>query len=171
MLPCHASAPGPQQISWAKHRGVLPLHSFSQEVLVLNLHINCFIVVAFLIIQGKLVIPEVQAEDGGFYICNVTSAASEHAASALLNVTGLVPRFGQSPVSYQTFPQLQDAFLNLELSVSFRPEAGAGLILYNGNTDPDTQDFISLGLASSVPELRYNLGSGVTVVRAQRPVR
>ena len=133
--------------------------------------INCFIVVAFLIIQGKLVIPEVQAEDGGFYICNVTSAASEHAASALLNVTGLVPRFGQSPVSYQTFPQLQDAFLNLELSVSFRPEAGAGLILYSGNTDPDTQDFISLGLASSVPELRYNLGSGVTVVRAQRPVR
>ena len=133
--------------------------------------INCFIVVAFLIIQGKLVIPEVRAEDGGFYICNVTSAASEHAASALLNVTGLVPRFGQSPVSYQTFPQLQDVFLNLELSVSFRPEAGAGLILYNGNTDPDTQDFISLGLASSVPELRYNLGSGVTVVRAQRPVR
>ena len=151
---------------------MLPQDSFSQEVshLFLYTYINCSIAVEF---QGKLVIPEVQAKDGGFYICNVTggSAASEHAASALLNVTGLVPRFGQTPISYQTFPQLQDAFLNLDLSVSFRPEAGAGLILYNGNTDPDTRDFISLGLVSSVPELRYNLGSGVTVVRAQRPVR
>lgn len=47
-----------------------------------------------------------------------------------------------------------------------------GLILYNGHKrNEPNNDFISLSLSNAVPVFRINLGSGVTVLRADKPVR
>lgn len=55
--------------------------------------------------------------------------------------------------------------------ISFKPETPGGLILYNGHRKSSAKgDFISLSLDNAIPEFRYNLGQGVTVIRAERPI-
>ena len=51
------------------------------------------------------------------------------------------------------FEGMPDAYLSFDMSVSFRPESGDGLILYNGKTD-ETRDFMSLAIVDGVPEFR-----------------
>lgn len=50
----------------------------------------------------------------------------------IVTVTGLVPYFGQSPISYIALDTLPDAYHAFDVEVSFKPEALDGLILYNG---------------------------------------
>ena len=54
--------------------------------------------------------------------------------------------------------------------VSFRAESD-GLILYNGQDNFGKGDFIAFGLRAGVPEFRFNLGGGVTVIKASNPVK
>jgi hypothetical protein len=74
--------------------------------------------------------------------------------STVLVVTGLVPYFAQAPVSYIALDTLPDAYLAFDIEVSFKPEAPDGLILYNGQNEAGSGDFVSLFLRDGTPEFR-----------------
>ena len=46
----------------------------------------------------------------------------------------------------------------------------SGLLLYNGQKIDGSGDFISLGLVNGIPEFRFDVGSGVAVIKAERPI-
>lgn len=60
--------------------------------------------------------------------------------------------------------------MQFSFEISFKPENGNGLILYNGNRGDRSGDFISLALVNSVPEFKYNLGYSTSTVRASQPI-
>lgn len=68
-----------------------------------------------------------------------------------------------------TMPTLPDAYLTFDIEISFKPEAPNGLLLYSGQ-QPRTGDFMSLGLNEGYVEFRYELGSGVTLIKSEEPV-
>ena len=110
-------------------------------------------------------------EDAGAYTCTATTEMGAVAeVSTILVVTGVVPYFAQAPISYKQYRTLPDAYLDLDISISFKPESEDGLIFYNGNNNIGTADFISFGLNNNYPEFRFNVGSGVTVVKADKPI-
>ena len=119
-------------------------------------------------IQGKLIIPGARQSDAGYYSCSSDGQESKY--NIYLTVTGIIPHFAQSPISFKQYPKLPEAYLNFDISVSFKPQRGDGLIVYNGQNNLATADFISLGLSNRTPEFRYNLGSGVTILRALAPI-
>ena len=118
--------------------------------------------------QGKLILPDAQHSDAGYYSCSSEGQESEY--DIYLTVTGIIPRFAQSPISFKQFPKLTEAYLNFDISISFKPQLRDGLIIYNGQNNLATADFMSLGLSGMTPEFRYNLGSGVTILRALAPI-
>ena len=118
-----------------------------------------------------MIIPSVREEDAGAYICKATTEMGEISeVTTVLVVTGVVPCFAQAPISYKQYRTLPDAYLDLDISISFKPESEDGLIFYNGNNNIGTADFISFGLNDNYPELRFNVGSGVTIVKANKPI-
>ena len=66
-------------------------------------------------------------------------------------------------------PTLPDAYLNFEVQIAFKAENPNGLLLYNGQIQ-NSGDFISLGLSDSRIEFRYELGSGVVLLRDEKPI-
>ena len=72
-------------------------------------------------------IPSVRGEHAGTYSCTANNSLGDIAEiTALLVVTGLVPRFTQSPVSYIEMEPLADVYLNTDIEIDFRPEAANG---------------------------------------------
>ena len=55
--------------------------------------------------------------------------------------------------------------------MSFKPESEDGLIFFNGQNNLGSGDFVSFGLQGGFPELRFNVGSGVTVIKAEKPIQ
>jgi hypothetical protein len=80
--------------------------------------------------------------------------------STILVVTGVVPYFAQAPISYKQYRTLPDAYLDLDIAISFKPKSEDGLIFYNGNNNIGTADFISFGLSDNYPEFRFNVAGG-----------
>ena len=72
----------------------------------------------------------------------------------MLVVTGVVPYFAQAPTSYLQFRPLPSSYLSLDLSLSFKPESADGLLLYNGQDESASGDFVAFGLTGNVPEFR-----------------
>ena len=71
------------------------------------------------------------------------------------------------------YPPLVNYYSNIRfyaVQVSFRAESD-GLILYNGQDNVGKGDFIAFGLQAGIPEFRFNLGGGVTVIKARKPVK
>lgn len=108
----------------------------------------------------------------------------------ILVVTGVVPYFPQTPVSYMMFPTLPDSMLNFKFDLSFKPETPdgkcfffffllfgcaenfcfvSGLILFNG--DKQTSDFVSVGLTNGIVEFKFDVGAGPVVIKNDRPIR
>jgi hypothetical protein len=91
-------------------------------------------------------------------------------------VAAFVPYFPQNPNSYMSFPPLQNVYLDLDILLSFRPEATDGMLLYNGQYagSPDGSDnrgdFLCFGLNNAYPEFRFDVGSGPAVIRGQLPL-
>ena len=72
-------------------------------------------------------IPSARGEHAGTYSCLANNSLGDSAeVTALLVVTGLVPRFAQSPVSYIEMEPLADVYLNTDIEIDFRPEAANG---------------------------------------------
>jgi len=75
-----------------------------------------------------------------------------------------VPSFNGS--SYLRYPGLADTSLSwLELSVTLKPTAPDGVIVYNGHHSDATGDFIALYLSSSHVQFTFDLGTGPATLR------
>ncbi|KAF7993809.1 hypothetical protein HCN44_011078 [Aphidius gifuensis] len=82
-----------------------------------------------------------------------------------------VPSFNGS--SYLRYPGLGDTSLSwLEFSVTIKPLALDGVLLYNGHhSDNSTGDFIALYLLSGHVTFTFDLGSGPATLRSKYPVK
>ncbi|XP_028137681.2 basement membrane-specific heparan sulfate proteoglycan core protein isoform X7 [Diabrotica virgifera virgifera] len=114
---------------------------------------------------------DVDGSDAGAYTCTASNGERSIDIPVILVVTGIVPYFTQAPNSYITVPTLSDSYMQFNFEISFKPQQDTGLLLYNGNKGSDISgDYISLALKGGVPEFKYNLGAGTTLVRADRPI-
>ena len=52
----------------------------------------------------------------------------------MLTVTGLIPKFGQNPISYIELDELKNAYLTLDITICFKATAENGLILFKKGT-------------------------------------
>ncbi len=121
------------------------------------------------IFQGsRMILPTVKADDAGIYMCRVNNTNSTEAVTNVLVVTGLVPAFNTT--EFLQLDTLDDAYLEFEVDLSFRPRASNGMILYNGQSEQGG-DFVSFGLNDNgIPEFRFNLGSGTAVISGSKPL-
>ena len=104
-------------------------------------------------------------------MCSASSGTKSTDVPIILVVTGIVPYFTQAPNSYITLPTLGDSYIQFNFEISFKPENGNGLILYNGNKGNDRNgDYISLSLVNNVPEFKFNLGHSTTSIRSSHPI-
>ncbi|KAI4479291.1 hypothetical protein M0804_011076 [Polistes exclamans] len=81
-----------------------------------------------------------------------------------------VPSFNGS--SYLRYPGLGDTSLSwLELSVTLKPTAPDGVIIYNGHHSDASGDFIALYLSSGYVHFTFDLGTGAATLRSDNPIR
>ncbi|XP_033229252.1 pikachurin [Belonocnema kinseyi] len=81
-----------------------------------------------------------------------------------------VPSFNGS--SYLRYPGLAETSLSwLELTVTLKPTARNGVILYNGHHSDATGDFIALYLSGGHVEFTFDLGTGPATLRSESPVK
>ncbi|KAK0089340.1 hypothetical protein PV325_007884 [Microctonus aethiopoides] len=81
-----------------------------------------------------------------------------------------VPSFNGS--SYLRYPGMADTSLSwLELSITLKPVAPDGVILYNGHHNDATGDFIALYLSAGYIQFTFDLGTGPATLRSKSPVR
>ncbi|XP_031342212.1 basement membrane-specific heparan sulfate proteoglycan core protein isoform X8 [Photinus pyralis] len=117
-------------------------------------------------------IDEVKGTDAGTYVCTASNSHTSIDIPTILVVTGIVPYFAQAPNSFIALPTLPDAYIQFTIEVSFKPEVQDGLILFNGHKKSSSKtDFIALALVNGVPTFYFNLGQGVTTVRANSPIQ
>lgn len=120
--------------------------------------------------QEKLSLDSVQANDAGTYICTAQYADGETADFPnILVVTGAIPQFRQEPRSYMSFPTLPNSSFKFNFELTFRPENGDGLLLFNGQTR-GSGDYIALSLKDRYAEFRFDFGGKPMLVRAEEPL-
>ena len=52
----------------------------------------------------------------------------------MLTISGMIPKFGQNPISYIELDELTDAYLTLDITICFKATAENGLILFKKGT-------------------------------------
>ncbi|XP_054159296.1 basement membrane-specific heparan sulfate proteoglycan core protein-like isoform X2 [Oppia nitens] len=149
IMDCKTSLIAPITFSWSKQSGSLP-----SEVTIDG--------------EGVITIYRVKEQDSGTYICNARNKEVPNGVEipSILTVTGVVPRFTQTPLSYMVRPTLPDAYTVFEIQISFKPENSSGLILYNGHKQ-QSGDFMSLGITDGWLEFRYDLGGGIALLKSE----
>lgn len=81
----------------------------------------------------------------------------------------IVPLFNGS--SYLQYPGLSNTVLSfIELQIVFKPYRPNGVLFYNGYKMDGTGDFISLNLVNGFLEFRFDLGTGVAIIRSEEPL-
>ncbi|XP_070207543.1 basement membrane-specific heparan sulfate proteoglycan core protein-like isoform X4 [Littorina saxatilis] len=127
--------------------------------------------------NGALYIPRVREEDAGTYECAASNQRGVARLPIVLVIGAFVPYFPQNPNSYMSFQPLRDVYLDLDILLSFRPETTDGMLLYNGQYRNDRQtgaddrgDFVCFGMRDSIPEFRFDVGSGPAIIRGQTPL-
>ncbi|KAL1421369.1 hypothetical protein MTO96_000452 [Rhipicephalus appendiculatus] len=151
VLDCRHNLEPPVAYSWTRDNGDIP-HKASPR-------------------DSTLVVPDVRASDAGTYICTAKSERTTLEVPTILVVTGLLPRFTQAPLSYMKLPTIVNAYMGFEVQITFKPEKDHGLLLYNGQQEDGSGDFISVGLTNGYVEFRFELGSGVAYLRSHQPVQ
>ncbi|XP_059170575.1 basement membrane-specific heparan sulfate proteoglycan core protein-like [Physella acuta] len=149
-LKCEAFGSPTPQISWVKVNGELP-EGYSID-------------------DGALFIPRVKEEDAGKYNCLASSVLGEKAYPVILIVGALVPYFPQQPISYLKFDGLQEAYTDMDIIMSFRPETTDGLLLYNGQYSTGSGDFVCFGLQDQHPIFKFDAGSGAATIKGEKPL-
>ncbi|XP_075397070.1 pikachurin [Tenrec ecaudatus] len=82
-----------------------------------------------------------------------------------------VPQFRASLRSYAATPwplEPQHYLSFMEFEITFRPDSGEGVILYSYDTG--SKDFLSINMAGSHVEFRFDCGSGTGVLRSEEPL-
>lgn len=113
-----------------------------------------YIYIFFYLVQNKLKLTNVKAEDAGTYICVGYNGQARIEVPTVLVVTGVVPNFSQAPESYIAFPPLPDSYLKFNLEISFKPENYDGILLYNDESGRGINDFIALSLINGYPQFK-----------------
>uniref|UniRef100_A0A0B7ATX1 Basement membrane-specific heparan sulfate proteoglycan core protein n=1 Tax=Arion vulgaris TaxID=1028688 RepID=A0A0B7ATX1_9EUPU len=148
-LRCDTSGSPDPRISWIKESGDLPYdHSVLED--------------------GGLYIPKVRPEDGGTYNCLASNQFGVSRYPVVLVVGAFVPYFQQNPVSYVQYEPLRQEYIDLDILLSFRPETTDGLLLYNGQFQTASGDFVCFGLQEQYPEFRFDVGSGAATIRGSQ---
>nr|XP_017095021.2 basement membrane-specific heparan sulfate proteoglycan core protein isoform X16 [Drosophila bipectinata] len=120
--------------------------------------------------ENKLSLDGLQANDAGTYICSASYRDGETVDfPSILVVTGAIPQFRQEPRSYMSFPTLPDSSFKFNFELTFRPETGDGLLLFNGQTR-GSGDYIALSLKDRYAEFRFDFGGKPLLVRAEEPL-
>ncbi|XP_067635534.1 basement membrane-specific heparan sulfate proteoglycan core protein isoform X4 [Eurosta solidaginis] len=118
----------------------------------------------------RLELQNVQSSDAGTYICTASTPDGQTVDyPTILVVTGAIPQFHQDPVSYMSFPTLPESYIKFNFDITFRPEQGNGLLLFNGQKR-GSGDYISLSLNDRYPEFRFDFDGKPMVIRAERPI-
>ncbi|XP_036699513.1 basement membrane-specific heparan sulfate proteoglycan core protein isoform X6 [Balaenoptera musculus] len=166
VFPCMASGYPTPDITWSKLDGNLPPDSRLEN--------------------NMLLLPSVQPQDAGTYVCTATNRQGKVKAFAHLQVPErVVPYFTQTPHSFLPLPTIKDAYRKFEIKITFRPDSADGLLLYSGlllyngqkripgsptNLANRQPDFISFGLVGGRPEFRFDAGSGMATIRHPAPL-
>ncbi|XP_060061512.1 basement membrane-specific heparan sulfate proteoglycan core protein isoform X2 [Erinaceus europaeus] len=160
VFPCMASGYPTPDITWSKLDGDLPPNSRLEN--------------------NMLMLPSVQPQDAGTYVCTATNHQGKVKAFAHLQVPErVVPYFTQTPHSFLPLPTIKDAYRKFEIKITFRPDSADGMLLYNGqkwipgsptNLANRQPDFISFGLVGGRPEFRFDAGSGMATIRHPTPL-
>ncbi|KAM8796373.1 basement membrane-specific heparan sulfate proteoglycan core protein [Eudromia elegans] len=152
VLPCLASGFPVPEVKWSKLEGDLPASARVEG--------------------GELTVPAVRAEDAGVYVCTATNRRGHETALHVLRVRErLVPYFARAPRSFLPLPTIKDAYKRFDISITFRPDAADGMLLYNGQRKSSGADFVSFGLVGGRPEFRFDAGSGMATIRHPTPLR
>ncbi|XP_061075720.1 basement membrane-specific heparan sulfate proteoglycan core protein-like isoform X1 [Conger conger] len=72
--------------------------------------------------------------------------------------------------SFIAYPPLTNIHNDLRVELEFRPLDQEGLMFFSGGKKTKVEDFVSLSLVDSHVEFRYELGTGMAVLRSQEPV-
>ncbi|XP_045441010.1 basement membrane-specific heparan sulfate proteoglycan core protein isoform X8 [Pipistrellus kuhlii] len=72
--------------------------------------------------------------------------------------------------SYLVLPALTNTHHELRLDIEFKPLAPSGILLFSGGKREPVEDFVSLAMAGGHLEFRYELGSGLAVLRSAEPL-
>ncbi|XP_062139242.1 basement membrane-specific heparan sulfate proteoglycan core protein isoform X21 [Drosophila sulfurigaster albostrigata] len=122
------------------------------------------------ILNNQLDLTDVQANDAGTYICTAVYADGESVDyPSILVATGAIPHFHQTPLSYMSFPYLPNSSFKFNFEITFRPETGNGLLLFNGRTR-GSGGYIALSLKDRNVEFHFNFGGKPLMVRAEQPL-
>lgn len=76
--------------------------------------------------DGRLTIPKVNPDDAGMYVCSAGNELGKIEQPMELVVGDLVPYFPQNPVSYITYPPMNDVYLDFDILLRLKPEATDG---------------------------------------------
>ncbi|XP_076230657.1 terribly reduced optic lobes isoform X13 [Nomia melanderi] len=147
---CKPNLDPPLQFHWSKLGGLLPRDTQ--------------------VFESKWNLTKVKVDDAGTYICTANNDQESIEIPTVLVVTGVVPYFSQAPESFIALPPLPDSYLKFNIEISFKPESYDGIILYNDESSHGNGDFVMLSLVRGYPHFSFDLGSGPTVIRADKPV-
>ncbi|XP_004678161.1 PREDICTED: pikachurin isoform X2 [Condylura cristata] len=82
-----------------------------------------------------------------------------------------IPQFRESLRAYAATPwplEAQRYLSFMEFEITFRPDAGDGVLLYSYDTA--SKDFLSINMAGGHVEFRFDCGSGTGVLRSEDPL-
>ncbi|XP_065431034.1 basement membrane-specific heparan sulfate proteoglycan core protein isoform X3 [Chrysemys picta bellii] len=105
--------------------------------------------------------------DGQGYRCRCHLGKS--GKTCMEGVMATTPSFNGSD-SFISYPPLTNIHYELRLDAEFKPLSPDGLILFSGGSGTPVEDFVSLAMASGHVEFRYELGSGMAVLRSTEPL-
>ncbi|XP_058809308.1 basement membrane-specific heparan sulfate proteoglycan core protein-like isoform X2 [Phymastichus coffea] len=149
-IQCRDYLEPPGRYRWTKVNGTLPTTS----------EIN----------DAVLILKEVNQSTAGVYMCKANNGQEMREVFTTVVVNGLVPYFSQAPISYIEVPPLVEANLKFNIEITFRPENLNGILLYTAENHNGDGDFMSLTLETGYPTFTFDLGSGPTIVKADRNI-
>uniref|UniRef100_A0A1X7UPV7 Uncharacterized protein n=1 Tax=Amphimedon queenslandica TaxID=400682 RepID=A0A1X7UPV7_AMPQE len=97
------------------------------------------------------------------YSCQCTLGRQGRICDEELNIT--VPAFyGNSYLAYSSLSSITNVQSNLILSLTFKPTSPSGLLLFNGHSNTDFSQYVSISLVNSSVVYKFDLGSGLATI-------
>ncbi|XP_068097689.1 basement membrane-specific heparan sulfate proteoglycan core protein isoform X2 [Hyperolius riggenbachi] len=72
--------------------------------------------------------------------------------------------------SFISYPSLTNIHNDLRVDLEFKPLSTDGLLFFSGGTGAPVNDFVSLTMAQGHLEFRFQLGSGIAILRSADPI-